>query len=1205
MKLKRLDIHGFKSFYHRTTLVFDEGITAVVGPNGCGKSNIVDSIKWVMGEQGPRSLRSGSMEDVVFNGSERRGPLGMCDVTLTFDNEAAASDSEDAIGDASTEDTPAALPLTWRRSREIAIERRLERGRGSDYLVNKTRCRLGDVQELIAGTGVASGSGRRAYAIIEQGQIGRVVSAKADERRALIEEAAGITRYRARRREAERKMEGTRANLDRVTDIVSEVETQLRTLRRQAKKAERYREYKEEARRIALRIAAFEFLALAAERSWLERELDRATQTEGESACDLDTAEARVTACRVDADAAVEVVRDALDTLRGLEHRAERARSERDLLDREVTTLAQRIERAAVEGDGLVRRRDAIDLELAESRASLASLDADVADDGAALERLDLAHRAAQEDVRRLRTETADQRRHADEESAAVAKRQASLAAAEQRYSAAGNRLTALRVELEPARIASAAAEVRIAEAGTRVELAKNVLVEARVARETAAQRRAATHRAVDGADRSERAAREACTLARSRLASLEELEARREGYGEGAKAALTLGPNHGVRGPVIECFAPPAELEKAVAAALGERLRGVVVVDADAARGALEYLRENKRGHGTFAVEDWNGSSEFDRADRVSGTPRGDAHSLAAMLDGTGSSPGLQRRLLGDTLVCDDVEVAIDVMRAPVAPAVAVTRDGDRVERDGIVTGGHEAIDVSSLGRRREIRELGARVTVLDEASTVAAATLLVARNEAQQAADGEREAGRALHRAELALAETRSELKRHEAEQARAAAALDRLERDAALLAQAVVAAQMDTESADEAVRQAEVLRVDRQSVIHGLQTELDEAESIASDALSDLHEARMEAVARRERVHAGRERESRLDDQFGEIEERIERLAVEANAGKRELGVLSERRAGLEARAVDANAAAEAQALQVADAKAGRDDAAAALEAAEHSRVVSRRARDAAVEAVAEARLALQSRRLRLEHLAQRVEAAHQLSLGAVVHEHHCGRPPHPDDHRRLGELEALIQRIGEVNLTAIEQCAEVADRHRFLTGQRDDLLQALADLDRAIDQIDRTSRQLFAATFEAVNAHFEALFPRLFRGGHARLELTDPDDLLGTGIDMLVQPPGKRVQNVNLLSGGEKAMCAIALVFAVFQVRPSPFCLLDEVDAPLDDANISRFNDIVREMARMSQIVLITHNKRTMEIADVLYGVTMEEPGISKLVSVRMT
>ncbi|MCB9552310.1 MAG: chromosome segregation protein SMC [Myxococcales bacterium] len=1187
MKLKRLDIHGFKSFYHRTTIAFDDGVTAIVGPNGCGKSNIVDSIKWVMGEQGAKALRGGAMEDVIFAGSEKRGPMGMCEVRLTFHNDGSAE-----------------VPARWREVDEIAIERRLERSRGSDYLVNKQRARLADVQDLIAGTGVGSGpGGQRAYAIIEQGQIGRLVSAKADERRLLIEEAAGITRYRNRRRLAERKMEETRANLERIDDVIGEIERQLKNLRRQALKAQRYKEYRDEARQIALRAATFDYLRLDAERRWLETVMERCADDEADAEGLRAVAETRKQTAALAERSADARARELADRLRAHETAAEKATAELDLHAREKSALTRQLETAHADRSLGAERLAELRAERAEAARRLEALQAESEADAALVAEADAASKAASRVLLDARAEAEGLRRRAAEEAQAIARARAEQDNARrmamdlrERAAVAGDE----RAQTEEQR---RRLDAQIRHDEDAITAAERAFADAEAARDAAGERRAAHREEQDRAAQDERRIGEAIAADRSRLRSLEELERRREGLGEGVRAVLDAAARDpalaGVVGAVPDALDVPAEYEQAVASVLDARIKGVLVRDADAAVAAVAWLKQRGKGRGLFAAIAADPPPPAPRLPAVDGV-RG----LLAALMPQGDHPGLLARLLGPAALADDVDAARRLLAAGWSAPV-VTRDGVLFDGPGLVVGGADGADPAPLSRRREIKALHGTLTGREAEREAATARIDAAREAAAEARALIDAADRRAQEARVRQAEAKKDLHRTRADLERLAARLRRLDQDAEQLHDRAREAEERALDAAETLAAAEAGRTDRQRAITASEEAVAAAEADRDAAVAALAQIRGRVDAHRERQSGARTALARLDRLVHETEARAQKAEMLREEIEARLIELAELDAAAEQARAEALAAAEERAAELADARAAHADASAAMKHADAELDAARKARDAARDALGEARIALRTCQVRLENAEEKLRDRYQVGLGEVVFEFHQQAPPGPDDRERLGQLEALIEKMGDVNLAAIEEFAEVDERFNFLTGQRKDLTDALADLTQAIDQIDRTSRRLFQETFEAVNEHFKGLFPRMFRGGTAELTLTDPDDMLGTGIEMHVRPPGKKVQNVTLLSGGEKAMCALALVFAVFRHKPSPFCLLDEVDAPLDDANIGRFNEVVREMAGTSQVVLITHNKRTMEIADVLYGITMEESGISKLVGVRMT
>ena len=642
-----------------------------------------------------------------------------------------------------------------------------------------------------------------------------------------------------------------------------------------------------------------------------------------------------------------------------------------------------------------------------------------------------------------------------------------------------------------------------------------------------------------------------------------------------------------------------PAEYEQAVASLLDARIKGVLVRDADAAVAAVSWLRQRGKGRGLFAAIHAPPPPTPPAPPALAGI-RG---LLVDLLPG-GDHPALVARLLGAAALADDIDAARRLI-ATGWTAPVVTLDGVLFDGPGLVIGGADGADPAPLSRRREIKALHATLAGREAEREAAVARMQTAREAAAEARSLIDAADRRAQEARVRQAEARKDLHRTRADLDRLAARLRRLDQDAEQLRDRAREAEERALDAAETLAAAEAGRTDRQRAITASEEAVAAAEASRDEAVAALHQIRGRVDARRERISGARAALSRIDRLVHETEARAQKAEMLRSEIEDRLAELADLDAAAELARAEALAGAETRAAELADARAAHAEASAAMKRAEAELDAARKARDAARDALAESRIALRTCQVRLESAEEKLRDRYQVSLGEVVSDFHQDHPPGPEEKERLLALEALIEKMGDVNLAAIDEFNEVDARFNFLTAQRKDLTDALADLTQAIDQIDRTSRRLFQETFEAVNGHFQTLFPRMFRGGTADLTLTDPDDMLGTGIEMHVRPPGKKVQNVTLLSGGEKAMCALALVFAVFRFKPSPFCLLDEVDAPLDDANIGRFNEVVREMAGTSQIVLITHNKRTMEIADVLYGITMEESGISKLVGVRMT
>ncbi len=1182
MHIKQLEISGFKSFVDRTVIQFDHDIIGVVGPNGCGKSNIVDAIRWCMGEQSAKHLRGRAMADVIFAGSESRAPVGLAEVTITFDN------GDPALA--------ALLPLEYRDYPEIAVTRRLYRDGTSEYLVNKTQVRLKDITDLFLGTGV----GTKAYSIIEQGKIGLIVSARAEDRRLIIEEAAGITKYKFRRKQAEQKMELTRQNLARVGDIVAEIERNLSSLRRQAQKAERYKSYRAELEDLMLHEASHRYLELTVVAGVEQAALAEVAEGEQQAKASLGAREGELEGHRLAAyeleeaaEAAQAASFAATNDVRGLEaelargeDRMRSTRAREQQASQEVADLEAQLERFTRERDDLAEKlRDLEEAEASEAEFALG-----------AHERLD-----------ELRAEEAQASRALDELKSRAAAASSKVAAAEAKLSGFTRRLGEIQarrekqtLELDTLRGSREELDAR------RCSLAEQ-LVELREGKQLTAEEKVkleeelkAVREGLVVAERELDVAKNELSQRRNRLRALEDLAKRLEGVGAGTKHLLQSG-DPAVLGMVGTLVEAPRELTAALAGLLGDRLQDVVVSDLSRGREILAAMAQNKRGRAAIVplspprvVEAWA---------RVEGD--GVVGRLIDHLRFADEHAALVRSLVGGALVVERVELASEwLARADGAPVVAL--DGTVSFADGRVVGGAgDAVAAGMIEQHREIRELFDVVAVLGDEVTAKVELHQGLRNRAAELGAALDRARREAHESELAVVTTEKDLRRAEDQLANVTSRVEALASELldlddrlAEAADEESGARTDLEDGHAELASVEGEVGDAEAVRDGWSERASAQQGIVTDQKIRLARLREQA----EGARAGAQRLSRSIDELARSSRRLDDELVEL---ARTLGVTSG--SLFVSRDLLGDAVAVAQAAELALTGARQVFDAARHELAEResglkelrklaSELSERRSHhDKEV-----ARLAIE-----LTHLLEGVsERFRGLDLRRIIGDFHA-RALVDDAHRaRISELGQLLDRMGPVNLDAVKEHEEAQTRFDFYTTQKADLDGALADLVRAIEQMDRETKKLFKDTFDSVNEKFQTIFPRMFRGGVGKLQLTHPDDLLETGVDILAQPPGKKLGNIELMSGGEKALTAVSLIFAMFQHKPSPFCILDEVDAPLDEANVTRYNEAIRSMTDKSQFILITHIKRTMQSVDVLYGVTMQEPGVSKLVSVKV-
>ena len=1179
MRLDKVEIVGFKSFCDRQELSFNGGVTGIVGPNGCGKSNIADAISWALGEQSAKSLRGISMGDVIFGGSQSRQAVGMAEVNLKVSR--LNGSSPDGL-------------------QECIITRRLYRDGESEYLMNGRLCRLRDVHELFMDTGLGS----KAYSIIEQGKIGQILSSKPTDRRALIEEAAGITKYKTRRRQTQLKLEAANQNLLRVTDIVLEVEKQLESLKRQAAKARRYRALRQESQGIESVLFGRRFLELQAQQRNLEERLASEAEREGAATTALEAEETGLETSRnvlygeetrlSDARARLSEITLAVERHQGRTSycKEQSLECERRQVEaqREAEDLSQRLEPLTASLEARRREHERVKGEAEAAEAEARGAEAAVADA--------LAH----ENVTEARQEAdRDARVGLMARMAALGNSRESHLAAAERAAAELVKLAAETAELERETNRAAGERQRIETASLELE---SRLLSLQQAREQADARSAESRGQANAlAEEARSLQRDRDTLA-GRLASLEEIIITHSAFGEGVRALLSRPDGIEVGGVLADAIETDATFERAVEAFLGERLQAVLVSDDSAALRGIAYLRDLEAGRGALLALA-SGRRECEPPDlrAIARQEPGVKAILSDVYRLTGPHAGAIAGALPDALVVDTLETAAALAeRHPRASFVSLA--GDTLYGP-MLAGGRPVKGL--LAPRREARELR---TLLDEIDV-----LLASAREGAEAEQGRADAATAevrrleesihasekdlvaLRRDGAAADEDRTRLKRKafvldtersqtESERQTASSALVEIEN-------ALVAAEAEAAMASERLAEAAVRVADARA-----QAELAQAR---------LSEARSRIAALRERVAAGETECQRIAESQRETQDRLAatqlRLAeIEARQQDLRREMLDAERSLAQAlldrdRVLAELAVAEERVREM------RDD----LEARELAVKERRRERDVLREARSDLEIAHARNESDLDHLARECHGA----LGATPAEI-AGRLSEEDQSRSeeelgdsLRQLREKLDRLGPVNVLAVEQAQELEERHVFLTTQRQDLTDAIDELERSLRTIDRTSRERFRDAFQAINGHFGDVFRRLFGGGTAGLSLTDEEDLLESGIDVMAQPPGKRLQNVLLLSGGEKALTAIALLFAIFHYKPSPFCILDEVDAPLDDANIGRFVRLLDTLRDQTQFVLITHSQKTMQIADQLYGVTMEEPGVSKLVSVKFS
>ena len=1179
MYLKALEIQGFKSFPDKTVLAFGSDITAVVGPNGSGKSNIADAIRWVMGEQSTRTLRGSKMEDVIFNGTEKRKGLGFAEVTLVLDN------------------TEHLFPL---EETEVAVTRRYYRSGESEYYINRRACRLKDINELFMDTGL----GREGYSIIGQGRIDEILSVKSADRREVFEEAAGISRFRHRKEEAERKLERTDENLVRINDKIGELELQVEPLRVQAEKTKKYNVLRDELKGLEISV-------------WLETlERIRANSVKVKADCEAAIRQ------RDGAKAAVEglyVRRDALaDQMRDKDIKAEGLRGKQSGLDEQVhacensiallkndiknnSANAQRIRQELEQQEG---RADSLAAQIADGKGRLEEIRGEMA---ACRERIDALNRDAQEvlgSAGSLNEELASlqERERLETASAGEAREllSALAAAAQELY----DREEKLGQELQEQE--ARAAQAREALEATRKELdkvtedrdgAKNVISGYQM-------RLQSRQRKLDAAQEAHRRLQMDENNLNARIKMLAEMEKMYEGYSKAVKLVMGEGARgglRGVRGPVAGLLHVPDQYAVAIEIALGGAMQNLVVERDGDGKNAINYLKRRDGGRATFLPMNTIRPADF--RDRAVEREDGFVGMGDSLISFDPEYANIFSNLLGRVVIARDLDSAMAMARKFGHRFRVVTLDGQVLNAGGSMTGGSVSRSAGILSRANELERLNqqkeglaADLKAADDELSKAQREVTAAQYELDAAAAQLREAEDAVlkyseradsARTQAADVELRRQTLAGEREQVRrrmeentantdqAKARIGELEGSAAALR-----AEGEAKAQGRTALQDKVARLNEESAQHSARLAgLEGEQSVLSQSVGELERLRDDlsgdTASRAAMIGQFEEQNSYLTRRIEEEELRLQALREASREGTAAIRRLNEEKLALEGERNRAD-------KEIRD----KNDELVRMEGE-----VSNLENKAAAAALEESQI--------LDKLWESYELSHEAARSQRVELESV-----PKAQRRIGELKRSISALGSINPDAVEEFARVNERYTYFTGQRDDVARAKKELQDIIAQIVGEMTGIFQEQFALINEGFRQAFTDLFGGGRANLELEDPEDVLNCGIEIKAQPPGKTVQNMSALSGGERALIAIALYFAILKVRPTPFCVMDEIEAALDESNVVRYARYLRRISDKTQFIVITHRRGTMEEADVLYGVTMQEKGVSRMLTINL-
>ncbi|HQD18607.1 MAG: chromosome segregation protein SMC [Bacillota bacterium] len=1179
MYLKRLEMTGFKSFPDHIALEFLRGVTAIVGPNGSGKSNISDAIRWVLGEHNPRVLRGSKMEDVIFGGSDKRRALGAAEVTLVLDNKERRA------------------PLDCE---EIRISRRMYRSGESEYLLNNSICRLKDIRDLFLDTGL----GRNSYAIVEQGRVDAILNARPDERRAFFDEAAGVAKCKARKQEALSKLDDAERNLVRVWDLINELSVRVETMRGQAEKAKTYMELYGELADLETGLLGNRFLAGKARLDALGSEMNDLNARHAAVLAQVTKAEAELAQMRE--EVAAMDARSEADNARLTEVVAAIERC-----DGRQAVARERIKLLEQERDRLARERQDVEVRLSRLNSQLAQERRKLEDVRLRAATLARQLKSAENEMNEFTGQVAAMEQSIEdlkgkivgvvsemaEHRNALSDFRARLEAGQRNSERLNERLEQVRDALKSVSANADSLEQRLKEVSAERSQFERRSQELRNTRDEIDRQLAEL---LEAADKKRRM----LARAESRLAALKDLDRSYEGFFAGVRAVLErYAGTPGLLGVVADLIKVAPKYVQAIESALGSALQNVVVESDVIARQCVQFLKEHNRGRATFLPLDLIRVPSTERlAERIKPLP-GVIGVASSLVEVPSQAKSAIDHLLGRTVIAVDLDAAVNAARALRGAARVVTLDGDIVSQGGAITGGSRTQnDRGILARKSEIDQLTEQTDQMQE-DLLEHERLVAEARQARASLESDIDSiGEAQKNADLSIAElngrlesTKKDIERLLAEerlirdeQADLEQGLERYRTNIVETEEQLERLALTEKALEGDLQQQQALLKSRQAgkdeiveKITGLRVEVGKCEQEVNAQRATVERLDLEAVSLRSRL-------DELDGLSSQNQRAIEEADVDIEVALRDRQRLESEKAGLN----DQLSRSKGERLEIASRISERE-----ITVREARRELNGLAKDLSKREVEMARVSES-----LSAIAARLREDYMLDLDSLEI-----RDLGMDEAGASARIETLRQSIrdlGPVNTAAVEEFEETRERYEFLCSQRDDLVNAKRSLTEVISEIDQEMERRFRETFDVVNEHFKEMFAKLFQGGRAELVLENPDDLLSTGVEIYAEPPGKKLQSLSLLSGGERALTAIALIFAMMKANPSPFAVLDEIDAPLDDANVSRFTRVLRELAQSTQFVVVTHRKGTMEAADALYGVTMEESGVSKVVSVKL-
>ena len=1186
MLLKSLELDGFKSFVDGTHIDFTSGFTAIVGPNGCGKSNVSDAIRWVIGEQSSKSLRGSKSEDLIFNGSSTRKPVNRAEISLTL------SRVPQGIRIANVPNV----------ADEVKVTRCYHRSGESEFYINQVPCRLKDITDFLLDVGISP----KVLSVIEQGHIQDIIVSKPENRRILIEEAAGILKFKHRKNEALRKLDASTQNLERITDIVQELGRQAESLKRQAAKAERYKKHQGEIKELSLKLFAKKIRQHTVDLKLIEEEFSTQAENKTSKNTRASFLDNQITQLNFEIEEALgflnakrEDVYQLANKISKNEHSIELKKSQIDQaeadvrsaknnvihLQKEITDQSNQAKNQRVQLETL---SDEINTEehklteesriLDEKKGQLNAIENEVNE--GSLQSLELLHN--------------------------ISKKKSDLAALESRVDSLQHLDKKLNIDYQETSSLREELLVSLNQSHAIVQEKSVELTEQKNSRQLLHQKTEQKRQQLTSGTNHLNALKEEYLTQSSLLTSLKELRNKFEGFEDGVRSLMNYNENggrlNGLRKVLADVLKTPVEYEAAITAALGEKLQSVIVNSYDDSVEAITYLKENSSGRGSFIPMDIKpneGPPVF-----LNGNP-GILGKALNFIECEEEYKQVIEMLLGNVVLVTDLSTAVQVFHNPEFNGTVVTRNGEMIDSQGMVFGGSVDGENASnlLSQNRKMEELAAKTKQLNEDYKSALKISEESKNALENVELELDEASQRIHKSELSLNNSRNEQEQHSKEIERLEHKLSSTKQDQSEGQKELSELNLRKESFVLEIENSNLEKFQQEEALSLLRQKLDSCRVSLEEKSNEIGNIKVQIASLRGRKENTLTEINRLDLQQDNHRHQIRKLENDTEESQQKIDETQQTIGIIEKDILhDVREKDQLEEEAITDEETLREKEESVKEMEKESKDLSRQIQEL-TEIISKVELKQSEIKIQLTHIEERTFEDFNVTLIELLN-----RPAEEFDvqevEQAIRELKEKIRRMGEVNLAALSDFHTTNERYQFLKTQQEDLSDSIHLLHQTIERINRTTKQRFLDTFERVNENFKDIFAHLFRGGKAELSLTDESNPLESGIEISANPLGKRMQNLTLLSGGEKAMTAIALMFSVFKVRPSPFCLLDEVDAPLDEANVVRFQEMLKQMSENTQFILITHNQKTMSFADVLYGITMEERGVSKAVSVNL-